>query len=54
MGIGRRVACIRSLGNAKGLQLECARVFHKILLVPLLMYDSETVILKERSSLGLY
>ena len=36
---GRRVAgSIRSLVNARGLQLECARVLHEPLLVPVLMY----------------
>ena len=40
---GKRVAgAIRSLVNARELQLECARVFHETLLVPLLMYGSET------------
>ena len=42
--IGRRVAyAIRSLVNAKSLQLECARVLHDLLLMPVLMYDSETM-----------
>ena len=41
MASGRRVAgAIRSLGNARSLQLECARVLHKTLLVPVLMYGS--------------
>ena len=36
---GRRVAgAIRSLVNARDLQLECARVLHETLLVPVLMY----------------
>ena len=40
---GRRaVGAIRSLVNASGLQLECARVLHESLLV--LMYGSETMI----------
>ena len=35
---GRRVAgTIRSLINAKNLQLECGRILHKLLLVPVLM-----------------
>ena len=35
---GRRVAgAIRSLVNARDLQLKCARVLHKTLLVPVLM-----------------
>ena len=41
---GRRLAnAIRSLVNARDLQLECARVLHKTLLVPVLMYGSEIV-----------
>ena len=36
---GRRIAGeIMSLVNAKNLQLECARVLHETLLMPLLMY----------------
>ena len=31
-----------------GLQLKCARVLHESLLVPLLMYGSETMIWKEK------
>ena len=48
---GRRVAGgIRSLVNARNLQLECALVFHEILLVPVLMYmyGSETILWKEK------
>ena len=42
---GRRIAgAIRSLVNARNLQLECARVLHKSLPAPVLMYGSETVI----------
>ena len=37
---------IRSLVNTRGLQLECARVLHKSLLVPTLMYGSETMLWK--------
>ena len=45
---GRKVSdAIRSLVNARSLQLECARVFHETLLVPILMYGSETMIWKE-------
>ena len=45
---------IRSLVNAEGLQLECAWVLHEELLVPVLMYGSETTIWKEkeRSKIG--
>ena len=46
---GRRVAgAIRSLVNARDLQLECARVLHETLLVPVLMYGSETMLWKEK------
>ena len=42
---GRRIAgTIRSLVNARYLQLECARVFHETLLVRVLTYASETII----------
>ena len=41
---GRKFAgAIKFLVNARDLQLECARVLHETLLVPILMYDSETV-----------
>ena len=37
----RRVAgAFRSLVNGRGLQLECARVLHEALLMPVLMYSS--------------
>ena len=42
---GRRVAvAIRSLVNAKDLQLEYARVLHETLLVPAFIYGSETML----------
>ena len=53
----RRVAgTIRSVVDARDMQLECARVLHEILFVPVLMYDSETILWKEkeRSRVGLY
>ena len=34
-------------GYLRGLQLECGRVLHETLLVPVLMYGSETMIWKE-------
>ena len=34
------VGTMRSLVNARGLQLECARVLHEVLLVPILLYGS--------------
>ena len=46
---GRRVAgAIRSLVHARYLQLECARVLHETLLVPVLMYGSETMSWKKK------
>ena len=46
---GRRVAgAIRSLVNARDLQLECASVLHETLLVPVLLYGNETVLWKEK------
>ena len=49
MASGRRVAdAIRSLVNASDLQLECARVLHEILFVPVFMYGSETMLWKEK------
>ena len=48
---GRRVAgAIRSLANTRSLQLECARVLHESLLMPVLTYDTETMIRKEERS----
>ena len=48
MASERRVAgTIRSLLNARDLQLQCARLLHETLLVPVLMYGSE----KERSTM---
>ena len=48
MASGRRVAgAIQFLINARDLQLECARVLHETLLVPVLMYGSETMLWKE-------
>ena len=40
---------IRSLVNARDLQLECSRVLHETLLVPVLTYGSDTILWKERS-----
>ena len=39
---------IRSLINSRGLQLEWARVLHETLLVPVLIYGSETMLWKEK------
>ena len=48
---GRRVAgAIRSLVNARDLQLECARVLQETFLVPFLMYGSDRMLWKEERS----
>ena len=48
---GRMVAgAIRSLGNARCLQLGWARVLDELLLVPVLTYGSETIIWREKES----
>ena len=39
---------IRSLVNTRDLKLECARVLHETLLVPILLYSSETMLWKEK------
>ena len=39
---------LRSLVYARGLKTERARVLHKILLVPVLTYGSETLLWKEK------
>ena len=45
----RKVAgTIRSLVNTRGLQLDCARVLHETLLVPVIMRGNETMIWKGR------
>ena len=45
----RRVAgAIRSLVNVRDLQIEYARVLHETLVVPVLMYDSEIMLWKEK------
>src|SRR5678815_5674263 len=42
---GRKVAgTINSLVNVKGLSLECARVLHEGMLLPVLLYISETMV----------
>ena len=46
---GRRVTgAIRSVVNSRDLQLECARILHETLLVPVVMYGSETMLGKEK------
>ena len=45
----RKVAgAIRSLVNAKGLQLECGRGLHEALLVPVLLYGSDIMMGREK------
>ena len=45
---GRKVAdVIRSIVNVWGLQLECARMLHEALFMPILLYGSETIILNK-------
>ena len=41
-------SAIRSLVYAMGLQLECARILQEPLFVPILMYGSKKMILKEK------
>src|SRR5678815_5417319 len=42
---GRKVAgAIKSLVNVKGLSLECDRVLHDGMLLPVLLYSSETTV----------
>ena len=48
VGGGGIVGAIRSLVNARFLQLECASVLHESLLVPVLTYGSETMIWREK------
>ena len=49
---GRGVAgTIRSLVNARDLQLECARVLYETLLVPIHIYGSETMLWREKERL---
>ena len=46
---GRRVTgAVRSLVSARDSQLECAKVLHEKLLVPVLMYGSKTMLWKEK------
>ena len=51
----RRVAsAIRSLVNARSLQLECAKVLHELLMVPVLTYGSETMIWRKKERTGIW
>ena len=40
----KKVASGRRVAGARDLQLECASVLHETLLVPVLMYGSETML----------
>src|SRR5678815_2551252 len=44
MCIRDRAGAIKSLVNVKGLSLECARVLHEGMLLPVLFYGSETMV----------
>ena len=44
------LGAVRSLVNAKDLQLDCVRVLHETLLVHVLVYGSETMFCKEERS----
>ena len=51
---GRKVTGVfRSLVNARGLKLECTRLLHEALLVPVLLYGSKTMVSEKRKGLGL-
>ena len=51
LACGRGVAgAIRSLVNARDLQLECTRVLYETLFVPILIYGSEAMLWKEKES----
>ena len=39
---------IGSLDNARGLQFECVRVLHEVLLMPILLDENETMIWREK------
>ena len=46
---GKKVAeAIRSLVNARNLQFECAMVLQEVLLMSVLLYESETVVQREK------
>ena len=42
------VGAVRSLLNARGLKRECIRLLHEGLFASLLMYRSETMVLREK------
>ena len=44
----RGTGSIRSVVNAKDLQLECSRVFYETMLVPVLICGSESMLWKEK------
>ena len=47
VSVWKIAGAIRSLVNAMGLQLQCERVLHETFLVPILLYNSETMIWRE-------
>ena len=48
-GEGRKIAgALRSLVNEWGSPLECSRVLRELLVVPVLLYGSETMLWKEK------
>ena len=53
VSVSRAAGAIRSLVNARSLQLEGARFLYESLLVPVLTYFSETTILREKRGPGL-
>ena len=55
MASGRKVTgAIRYLVDSRSLQLECARLLHEALLMPVLLYGSETMMwtAKKKSRIG--
>ena len=52
-GMGRKTGGLLSLFHCRMVKLECARVLHESLLVPVLTYGSETMIWREKRGLGL-
>ena len=46
--MGGKLQVLLGLVNAKSLHLQCARVLHESLLVPVFTYGSETMLLKEK------
>ena len=49
----RGAGAVKYLPNARSLQFECARLLHASLLVPVLTYDSETMVWKVKERLSI-